>query len=70
MRRVDEEFLWNTTHVDAGSAEITVFGHSDTGAMCCGEARRAYASRARPDHKEIKLTIHQYALLADVAGAL
>ena len=50
---VDEKFFRHAAEVDAGSAEVLVFGEDDAGAGFGGEPPRAHAAAAAADDEEV-----------------
>src|SRR5262245_33070430 len=53
MGSVNQQFLRNATDVDAGAAEITLFGYGDLGAERSRHPARPHAAGARTDGKQI-----------------
>ena len=60
LRAVNEEFLRNAADIDTGAAKVAFFGDADAGAQVPSDARRAHATRAGADHKEIKIVTRRH----------
>ena len=50
---IDQQFLWNTTDIDARSTEIPFFSDGNVSAVRGGHSAGPHASRARADGEEI-----------------
>src|SRR5690606_1334092 len=60
VRSVDEEFLGDAAHVDAGAAEACFLGQGDARPVTGGHPRGADAAGATADDEEVELVIHHH----------